>query len=284
MCKKLVDIGSKTLEVCIKGAGEPVIVIETGMGCSMAEWSHIIDELSKTTTVLTYHRAGYGRSTIDFTVERTFSNITDDLNILLEKEGISENIVLVGHSFGGLCIQHYAKKYSDRVKSLVMIDASPSEYFKLEDLKGQLAVINEKYNTKKMIDQWDSLALKSQEELGEGFFSNPNLYKSLISEFKSLVDSRNVHCTPGRFLSTPIKVLVRDDKVEINKLVSNGVPKEEAEKFENRIQQLIEEQVYLSDNGEIIKANNCGHNIFKDNPELVISSVENVLKEISIDN
>lgn len=128
MHKKLVDISTKTLEVCRMGTGEPAIVIELGMGSSVDEWLHIVEDLSKTTTVLTYHRAGYGRSTLDTEDRRTTQDIIEDLRILLEMEGLSEGAILVGHSFGGHCIQHYAKAYPDSVKGLVLIDASPIEY------------------------------------------------------------------------------------------------------------------------------------------------------------
>lgn len=37
MFKKLVDIGSKILEVYKRGVAQPVIVIEVGMGTSMKE-------------------------------------------------------------------------------------------------------------------------------------------------------------------------------------------------------------------------------------------------------
>lgn len=300
MFKRLVNIGSKTLEVYKRGFGQPVIVIEVGMGTSMDEWSYILEKVSETATVLIYHRAGYGKSTIDLKEERTIYNIIKDLHILLEKEGISENIILVGHSFGGLCIQHYANKYSNQVKGLIMIDPTPNEYNKIESLKKQLVFINKKYNTNKMIDRWNSLAMKNQDELvkeissqflknGEEdleekersrleFLSKPNLYRAMSSEFNNMIDSGKEIQHFCKFSNIPLKILIRDKVVEINKMVNNGIPNEEAKELESLIQSLIRKQVSLSSKGEIIEAKNCGHNIFDDSPELVIATINDVIK------
>ena len=283
MDKKLVKLESKTLEMRSRGEGEPVIVIETGMGSSMDEWNYIFKEISKLTTVLMYHRSGYGRSTVDFKENRTISTITSDLHALLNKIGIFKNIILVGHSFGGLCIQNYAKEYPNNIRGLVMIDASPNDYNKLEELKKQLKVINEKYNTKRMINRWSEFSKKTKddiceeirfqfnkngsEDLGEeqknrlDFLTNPIMYKSMVSEFNNMIDfsADDNDCT--QLCNISIKILIRDKRIEIAKLINNGIPIEEAERLENLIQKLVRKQVTLSDKSEIIEAKDCGHNV-----------------------
>jgi len=72
---------------------------------------------------------------------------------LLSKKGINEPVILVGHSFGGMCVLNFAKLYPEMVKSLVLVDSSPVEMYKVENLKRQLQSIQEKYPIIKAIER-----------------------------------------------------------------------------------------------------------------------------------
>ncbi|MBS4537650.1 alpha/beta fold hydrolase [Clostridium sp. D2Q-11] len=303
MNKRLVDIGLKKLEICKQGEGQPVVVIELGMGSSMDEWSHIVDEISQDTTVLIYHRAGYGISTIDSNDDRRTENIVEDLNTLLDKEDISEKIIIVGHSFGGFCGQHYLTKYPDRIKGLILIDSTPLENYKIEKLKKQLKVINTKYNINNMIEKWNELSMKTDEKLKDEvshqifnnkldnlsekeqskleFLSKPTLYKVMRNEFNNLFESRKKSLEIENQLNIPLKVLVRDGNLEIDNLVNNGIPVEEATRLEDLVQELLKEQVNISMRGEIIEAKGCRHNIYIDNPKLVVNTIRSVINEVA---
>lgn len=102
----------------------------------------------------------------------------------------------------------------------------------------------------------------------------------MSSEFNNMIDSGKEIRQVCKFLNIPLKVLISDSVVEIWKLVNNGIPNEEAKELEKLIQNLIRKQVHYSNKGEIIEAKNCGHNIFYDNPELVITAINEVIKEI----
>src|SRR5690625_4024936 len=60
----MIDVGHRQIHVNIKGESTnlPPVVIETGTGNWSYDWSHIQDEISKHTQVITYDRAGYGWS------------------------------------------------------------------------------------------------------------------------------------------------------------------------------------------------------------------------------
>jgi pimeloyl-ACP methyl ester carboxylesterase len=51
------------------------------------------------------------------------STYVDDVAILIEHEGLT-GIILVGHSFGGMCISAVADRMPDRIKHLVYLDAA----------------------------------------------------------------------------------------------------------------------------------------------------------------
>lgn len=303
MNKFLLDIGIKKLEVQKNGFKAPTIIIETGMGVSMYDWYGIISVLEKMATVISYHRAGYGQSSFAAEEKRMIPDINNDLNLLVQHMNISEPIILVAHSFGGVCAQHFAIQYPDIIKCMVLIDASPTDYFSIEQLKEQLPVINEKYNSSKVIERFNGFASKSYEELkalfkpslmpGQESFSEdvqrsildfgitPLLYKAMANELENLIKSKLAPEDLNRFPQIPLKVLVRDREIEISKLVNAGVPYSEAEQLENLLQALIRKQASLSKNGVLIEAEKCSHAIYRDNPELVISAIQDVIRESS---
>ncbi|MGL5838311.1 MAG: alpha/beta fold hydrolase [Sphingorhabdus sp.] len=51
------------------------------------------------------------------------STYIDDVSTLIEHEGL-DDIVLVGHSFGGMCIAGVADRLPDRIRRLVYLDAA----------------------------------------------------------------------------------------------------------------------------------------------------------------
>ncbi len=71
--------------------------------------------------VIVYDRRGEGRS-LDYKAKFTFEQSCQDINALLDSFHIRQ-INLLGHSFGGMLAIEYAKKFSERVHSLVLVSA-----------------------------------------------------------------------------------------------------------------------------------------------------------------
>ncbi|MDF2593034.1 MAG: hydrolase, alpha/beta fold family [Clostridia bacterium] len=302
MNKFLLDIGTKKLEVKKSGTTGPIIIIETGMGVSMYDWHEVIRVLEKTATVIAYHRSGYGESSPVSDEKRVISDITNDLHLLIQHMNISEPIILVAHSFGGVCAQHFAIQYPDLIKGIVLVDASPTDYTSIEQLKSQLPVINERYNSSKVIERFNGFASKTYEELRElfkprlmpgqekliedlqrsilDFGISPMLYKAMANELNNIINSKLSAEDLIKFPQVPLRVLVRDRTIEINKLVDAGVPYSEAEQLENLVQTLIREQSDLSKKGKLIEAKQCGHTIYRENPDIVILAIQQVIDDI----
>ncbi|MGH9591224.1 MAG: alpha/beta fold hydrolase [Terracidiphilus sp.] len=116
------------LFVCRQGLGSPTVVFEAGIGASSLNWRHIQQEVSRTTSTISYDRAGLGWSSLRRTA-RTPSVVAAELHELLEHAGIQPPMVLVGHSFGGLVVRRYALLYPADVASLVLIDPMRCEEY-----------------------------------------------------------------------------------------------------------------------------------------------------------
>lgn len=98
------------MEVLSEGNKGKTIVILTGMGCSFDEWYKITEDLSETNRVVMFHRPGLGESEIGNGNEtRNTQAVVNELLELLTVLEITEPIILVGHSYGGLCAQHFVK-------------------------------------------------------------------------------------------------------------------------------------------------------------------------------
>ncbi|QAA33945.1 alpha/beta fold hydrolase [Clostridium manihotivorum] len=118
------------LEYKIIGKDKTLVVIETGIGSSFYDWYSIVEELKEDFTIVLYHRCGYGKSQ-DPKTSRTTKNIAGELNCLLDKIGIKDKFILVGHSFGGLCVQNYAKMYPHKLKGIMLIDSTSFNFKQL---------------------------------------------------------------------------------------------------------------------------------------------------------
>lgn len=105
------------------GAGSKTLVIESGIGMGLAYWQPLLDDLSKLhiRTVI-YSRAGNGKSHAAKEVSLAASN--QRLEKLLTAINAKENLILIGHSFGGLHVRAFAAAYPERVKGLLLLDPS----------------------------------------------------------------------------------------------------------------------------------------------------------------
>jgi len=112
---------------CI-GAGSPVIVLDTGYGNNATTWEKVQPELSKTTRVCSYDRAGTGWSQPQ-PEPRDADHIVSQLHELLRQANVSGPIVLMGHSIAGMYVRAYATHYPADVAGIVFVDGSSPEQF-----------------------------------------------------------------------------------------------------------------------------------------------------------
>jgi len=150
------------LEYRVFGTGNSTLIIEVGIGGDFYNWISFINQIEKDFRVVIYHRAGYGKSAVSQKT-RTTNNIATELNQLVERLGIDEQFVLMGHSFGGLCAQHYAKMYPEKIKGLILIDSTSFDYSKL--YKQNIPVMNSLISIEKMVENNINTSKNSKENL-----------------------------------------------------------------------------------------------------------------------
>jgi pimeloyl-ACP methyl ester carboxylesterase len=120
---EMVDVGTHSLHIDCVGRGSPTVILESGLGTMSADWANVQPEVSKTTRVCAYDRAGTGWSEPG-SEPRDPRQIAHELHALLGNAGIDGPYVLVGQSFGGLYARMYASRYPNEVQGMVLVDAS----------------------------------------------------------------------------------------------------------------------------------------------------------------
>lgn len=124
---QMVDVGGYRLHINCTGTGSPTVIIDAGWGDWSLAWSWVQREVSKTTQVCTYDRAGLGYSEAG-PLPRNARQIAQELHILLEQAGIAGPYILVGHSMGGLPVRVFVHDYPTQVSGVVLIESmSPGQ-------------------------------------------------------------------------------------------------------------------------------------------------------------
>jgi len=122
--------GRKDALVCW-GKGQPTVLLETG-GTNIEEWtgSNFVSALAPITRVCTYDRAGTGESDPAPNKKRTADDVVREADVLLKAAHLDGPLVLLGRSFGGMIVTHYAETLPDDVVGVVILDTpAPSAEF-----------------------------------------------------------------------------------------------------------------------------------------------------------
>jgi predicted esterase len=277
------------LEYKIIGEGKTILVIETGIGGSFYSWYPFISEIKENFTVILYHRAGYGKSQASNN-PRTTRNIAEELNRLLNKIRIKDKFILMGHSFGGLCVQQYAKMYPNKLKGIILIDSTSYNFKQLHLL--DTPVMSSHIEIDKRVEEDINSSKKSKDELKvenknsilkfrnyidhsemnniEGFYTSPILYKTTAEELKNWeIDSSDIISIPT-FPNIPLIIIARDNKIAEKYWVNCDIPEKEATLYEAEWRKLQIELSKLSNKGKFIIAENSGHEIYIDRPDIII--------------
>ncbi|XRQ06622.1 alpha/beta fold hydrolase [Actinomadura welshii] len=121
-----IDVGGKRVNVSCAGEqadGRPVVVLMPGLGDGLDKMAALQKTLSERQRVCSYDRLGQGASDKP-DGPQTLAHTGDVLTGVLDKVVGDVPVVLAGHSMGGLIAARYAPDHQDRVKGVVLMDAT----------------------------------------------------------------------------------------------------------------------------------------------------------------
>ena len=124
---RLIGVGGHQLHFYEKGSGASV-VLESGISASSLNWRRVQNEVATFARVCSYDRSGLGWS--DLCEEPcTPTALAHQLHVLLQAARLPAPYILVGHSFGGLIVRAFASEFRNETAGLVLVDPlDPAEW------------------------------------------------------------------------------------------------------------------------------------------------------------
>lgn len=243
-----VDVGGYKLYINCEGKArrrDPVVVMDAGAGNSSESWLGIQPKVAEFARVCIYDRAGLGNSDPS-THTQTHMQIALDIHNLLARAGVPGPLVLVGHSMGGINVRMFASLYPKDVAGMVLVDSAHEE-------------------------QFARMNVLIPEEIKKQF--PPNAFEPMINEKIDLKESTEQIRNANWHANIPLVVLT----------AANAQPDPPgplaflAPKWEQIRQELQQDLVHRSTMGKQVIATRSGHFIHRDEPQLVVNAIREVI-------
>jgi pimeloyl-ACP methyl ester carboxylesterase len=259
----LVDIGGYRLHLWCSGDGAPAVILDTGLGGTSAAWGFVQPDVARFTRVCSYDRAGLGYSDPGPS-PRTARRIASELAELLTRGGLRGPVVLVGASSGGFNVRVFASDHPERVAGLVLVDAThedqPHEVPRLARFVPVLSTVG----AFRLLGisfglEIESLAPSTRQFARATRFRAAG-YQAAADEIMHIRESASEVRGARRKLSIPVVVVTG------------------ARGADATWRQLQRDQVTLSERGCQIVAQESGHVVAIDQPEVVVDAIRRVVE------
>jgi proline iminopeptidase len=116
---KHITINGKSIYVCVKGEGEPIIFLHGGPGGSLEYFLPHMDPLAEDYQIILYDQTGCGKSGGDtYSIEEeihTLEGVRKALNL--------EKVALFGESWGSILALSYAARYPSHIHRIILTAA-----------------------------------------------------------------------------------------------------------------------------------------------------------------
>ena len=238
---RLVAVGSHNMFLnCTGDASGPTVILQAGTDDTSEVWSAVQKQVEKFARVCSYDRLGLGKSD-KLTSPHTADEIVHDLNGLLHAAPLSPPYVMVGHSIGGIYVRKYADLYPTEVIGMVLLDSAHEEQF------SRVSALS------------------------------PEWAHRIASKFPA--DDQRAH----GFLPGSERLVWHFDKplivLEHGEMPSAAASDPMAKESEAVFHTLQRDLVSRSKYGQLREAKDSGHYIQRDQPELVVQAIKDVIRE-----
>lgn len=284
---QMIDVGEHRLHIDCLGEGAPTVVMEAGMSGWSTDWMLVQPEIARVTRVCTYDRAGYGWSESG-PLPRDSRQVATELHTLLSRAGVDGDVLLVGHSLGGLFVQYYARTYPEQIAGIVLVDSvHPEQSLRMrEDVRkkyeGNLRALT---LLSRIFAPLGSLRLAGQsvtvishklpddvQRMARSLGFQSRAYRALDEEMSAFQHSQSQVREAGPLPDLPLAVIS-------SSLVEDFPPGFSADTIKDTWDEL---QAELSTSATLphIIAAQSGHYIHLDEPDLVIQTIVEMVRLI----
>ncbi len=250
-----VKVHDHVMTLYASGAGNPAVILETGLGANHKTWDSVPQKISGFTKVVSYNRPGYLNSDT-CSSPRDAITVAKELKEALTKAGIKPPYILVGWSLGGAFVRVFAGLYPKDVAGLVLVDPAPEEsYAKFDKEFPELMAEDVKYVQ-------EILANKTR-------FGERQEMRYFDSSMNQARRSDAHHATPTYLLIAAGKDPGGHDRDPSNPL--NKIWIEELEKWAKKRPNLKYEII-----------TNSGHHIARSQPDTVVHAIRHMVQKFQM--
>jgi pimeloyl-ACP methyl ester carboxylesterase len=132
---RLYAVNGHSLYMGCSGRGNPTVILFNGLGERASSWARVQPNVSGTTRVCTFDRAGEGWSGVA-SGRQDGRQLAADLHALLAVARVPGPYVLAGHSVGGTYALVYAHEFPSQVAGVALVDSATPYQFDLPAYPG----------------------------------------------------------------------------------------------------------------------------------------------------
>jgi pimeloyl-ACP methyl ester carboxylesterase len=281
-------VEGRRMHVYCIGAGSPTIVIESGLGDDWIGWQAVQPGLARLTRVCSYDRAGLGWSDPD-PGRRDAVAISHQLRELLQRAAITDRLILIGQSAGGLYVRRFAAEYPAEIVGLVLVDSTPPEsfdrlpsnretpeQFKTRHRTARLSRIKDAIGLSRLTGRCEAslpVSLRAYEAYAEAVACRPEYETSWLGEVDDFETSAK-EAENTTFGDLPLLIISQDpDRPK------PGWPAQDI--AANPIWAEMQENLKaLSTRSHRIIARGSGHRVQRDRPDVIVSGVGEMISQL----
>ncbi len=262
--EKMVDVGTHRLHAVVAGKGLPAVVVDGGIGALSDEYRPLQERLAANTTVITYDRAGYGRSEAG-PLPRDSETEAGELRAMLHKMDVALPYVLVGHSLGGLNMEVYTHLYPEEVAGMVLLDPPPLAWLLGEGFPELLTL------ARQMTDEWQKTADRGLDAGDVRARREAVFFQMLASEHREMLGA-GARLASNITTFGPLPLIV----------VASGVPNPQFGADSEAYQSFWIEQSRVlagkSSRGQLILAEDSTHRLHVEAADLVVEHILSIVE------
>lgn len=266
---RLVDVGGHRLHLWCTGAGAPAVILENGLGGTSAAWGFVQPDVARFTHVCSYDRAGMGYSDPGPS-PRTARRIANELGELVDRSGIGGPVVLVAASSGGFNVRVFASDHPDRVAGLVLVDASHEDQVHEVPRLARFVPLLSSVGVLRLLGVSFGLSPESLPPSTQRFARVTSFraagYEAAADEIIHIRESASEVRASRRTLAIPVVVVTG------------------ARGADATWRDLQRDQVTLSERGCQIIAEQSGHVVVLDQPQIVVDAIRTIVDAARVPN
>ncbi|MGE0622010.1 MAG: alpha/beta fold hydrolase [Pseudomonadales bacterium] len=285
----MVDVDGLQMHLDCRGNGRPLVLMEAGLTTGSWSWGRVPAGLREVTEVCTYDRPGMGWSEpIHHPADA--GEVADRLHRLVGLAPIEGPYVLLGMSAGGVYVREYYRRYPDDVVGMVLVDSSheqqgnrlpesgdPSQMERMLTLCRWLAPVGVVRLSGALDMLTDQPGIpETAKPLLKALYNRTTYCRGISNEMQAFAgDVRDVD-PPASLGDLPLVVLSQGKEPEADETF--GMTLEQARAMRREWDVLQQELTALSSRGERFVAEESGHPIQLEQPELVIDTVTDLIR------